>query len=140
MGRLVLIARGRCRSRCPSWRWCRVGTLLVHAGSGAASLVVYLLHGFVVKLAEYSAFPDWSANHPVTSLVVAAIAAVAVALLLAAPPVASRLNAVVDPVGAWQRRRRRQATPAALPHGSHGGSIAARGMHSSARATSALGA
>jgi fucose 4-O-acetylase-like acetyltransferase len=107
---------------------------------GSASLVVYLFHGFLVKLASYSAFPDWAADHPVTSLVVTTLVAVPVALLLASPPVASRLNIMVDPVGTWQRRRRRQATSMPLPPGSHVGRIEPRGMHSSARVTSALGA
>ena len=107
---------------------------------GSASLVVYLFHGFLVKLAEYSAFPDWSGDHPVTSLVVAAFVAVAVALLLAAPPVAGRLNVFVDPVGTWQRRRRRHAAPAARPPESQVGTIEPAGTLSSARATRVLGA
>ncbi|MGA8996092.1 MAG: acyltransferase family protein [Nocardioidaceae bacterium] len=78
---------------------------------GHATLVVYLLHGFVVKTAAYSAFPGWSQQHPLPSLVVATAAAVAVALTLAAPPVAQRLSVLVDPVAAWSRRRR-QATSA----------------------------
>jgi fucose 4-O-acetylase-like acetyltransferase len=107
---------------------------------GSATLVVYLFHGFLVKLAEYSAFPHWSGDHPVPSLVAATFVAVPVALLLAAPPVASRLNMFVDPVGAWQRHRRRQATPAARPSDSHVGTFEPAGTRSSARATRALGA
>jgi fucose 4-O-acetylase-like acetyltransferase len=78
---------------------------------GAASLVVYLFHGFVVKSVNYSAFPDWAERHTGPAMELTPPAAVVVALLLAWPPVARRLSAVVDPVGAWRRRRDR--TPAA---------------------------
>jgi len=71
---------------------------------GAATLVVYLFHGFAVKSLEYSGFPGWASAHPVLSLLLATPAAVALALLLAWPPVAARLNIMVDPVGSWRRR------------------------------------
>ena len=72
---------------------------------GAATLVVYLFHGFFVLSAQYEAFPDWADRHVVWSFVVTTIAAVLLALALAAPPVARRLNALVDPVG-WIVSRR----------------------------------
>jgi fucose 4-O-acetylase-like acetyltransferase len=106
---------------------------------GSASLVVYLFHGFVVKAVSYSAFPDWSTHHAVTSLVITAVAAAGLALLLASPPVASRLNVLVDPVGTWQRRKP-HAAPTDRSPGSHVGAIEPRGTVSSARATRALGA
>jgi fucose 4-O-acetylase-like acetyltransferase len=106
---------------------------------GSASLVVYLFHGFLVALGLYSTFPGWTAHHATIGLVVTAAAAVGVSLLLASPPVASRLNVLVDPVGTWQRRRR-HAAPAGRPAGSHVGALEPRGTISSARATSALGA
>lgn len=68
------------------------------ARMGSASLVVYLLHGFFVKGAEYAGLPDWTAAHPVLSLPVVTIAAVGLALLLASPPVVRRVTPVVDPV------------------------------------------
>jgi fucose 4-O-acetylase-like acetyltransferase len=75
---------------------------------GAASLVVYLFHGFAVLGAEYAGFPGWAATHPTAGLVLSTAASVALALALAAPPVARRLQVLVDPVGG---RRRRSAAP-----------------------------
>jgi len=65
---------------------------------GSASLVVYLFHGFFVKSAEYAGVPDLLERDPVTSFLLVSGAAVGVALLLAATPVARRLNAVIDPI------------------------------------------
>jgi fucose 4-O-acetylase-like acetyltransferase len=71
---------------------------------GAATLVVYLFHGFFVKSAEYAGIPSWALDHPALSLVLGTAAAVVLACLLAAPPVARRLNVLIDPVGAFGRR------------------------------------
>lgn len=81
---------------------------------GAASLVVYLFHGFVVLGAEYAGYPGWTATHWPFSLVVTTVAALAVALLLAWPPVAKVLNVAVDPIGSltrWWRQTRRDPVP-----------------------------
>lgn len=72
---------------------------------GAATLVVYLFHGFFVLSAQYEGFPDWADRHVVWSFVVTTISAILLALLLASPPVAKVLNVAVDPVG-WLIRRR----------------------------------
>jgi fucose 4-O-acetylase-like acetyltransferase len=69
------------------------------ATMGSASLVVYLFHGFVVRGLGYSTYPDWAAAHPVLSLPLTTLGAVALALLLAWRPVARRLGVLVDPVG-----------------------------------------
>lgn len=80
---------------------------------GPATLIVYLFHGFVVKGVEY--LPPalgWAASMPLAGLVVVTAAAVGVALLLAAPPVARGLNPAIDPLGtiddlnarAWDER------------------------------------
>jgi fucose 4-O-acetylase-like acetyltransferase len=69
------------------------------ATMGSASLVVYLFHGFAVRGLGYSTYPDWAAAHPVLSLPLTTLGAVALALLLAWQPVARRLGALVDPVG-----------------------------------------
>ena len=69
------------------------------ATMGSASLVVYLFHGFAVRGLGYSAYPDWAAAHPVLSLPLTTLGAVALALLLAWQPVAQRLGVLVDPVG-----------------------------------------
>jgi fucose 4-O-acetylase-like acetyltransferase len=73
---------------------------------GAATLVVYLFHGFFVLTAQYEGFPDWAERHLVWSFAVTTVAAVALSLLLALPPVARVLNVMVDPIG-WLGRRRR---------------------------------
>jgi fucose 4-O-acetylase-like acetyltransferase len=73
---------------------------------GAATLVVYLFHGFFVLSAQYEGFPDWAARHVVESFVITTAAAVALALVLAAPPVARVLKVLVDPIG-WLERQRR---------------------------------
>lgn len=72
---------------------------------GAATLVVYLFHGFVVKSAEYAGPLGW-ADGPLAwvGLLVTATLSVVLALGLAAPPVARRLNLLVDPVGTLRRR------------------------------------
>ena len=72
---------------------------------GPATLVVYLFHGFVLKSLEYAGLIGWAAENPQLSLLLATPGAVVIALVLAWPPVATRLNVVVDPVGALSRRR-----------------------------------
>lgn len=81
---------------------------------GAATLVVYLFHGFVIKgagqLLEGSALTNEYARW---TLWPALAVAAGVAVLLAWGPVSSRLNWAVDPVGSVQRavaaRRERDA-------------------------------
>jgi fucose 4-O-acetylase-like acetyltransferase len=72
---------------------------------GASTLVVYLFHGFVVRYAQYRGTFDWAPEHDLLALAVVTALAVALAFLLAAPPVATRLNWLVDPVGSWRRGR-----------------------------------
>jgi fucose 4-O-acetylase-like acetyltransferase len=81
---------------------------------GAATLVVYLFHGFFVLGAQYEGYPDWAAAHAGPAFLLTTIAAVALAVLLAAPPVARRLTALVDPIG-WLDRRRRRRRPEPAP-------------------------
>ncbi|MDP3891333.1 acyltransferase family protein [Nocardioides sp.] len=67
---------------------------------GPATLIVYLFHGFVVKGVEYTPSAlAWAASAPHVGLLVVTAAAVAVALLLAAPPVARGLSPAIDPLG-----------------------------------------
>ncbi len=70
---------------------------------GAYTLVVYLLHGFLIRYAD---FEDWARFLPASdlaSLVIVVVLAIAWALLLAWPPVASKLNYLVDPINSlWQ--------------------------------------
>ena len=79
-------------------------------GLGAATLVVYLFHGFFVLTAQYEGYPTWAAAHPAWSFAATTVAAVGLALLLAAPPLARILNVLVDPIG-WLDRRRRDLVP-----------------------------
>ena len=65
---------------------------------GAASLVVYLCHGFAVKGAEFAGVAALSEQDPVTAFLAVTGAAVALSLLLAATPVSRRLNVLVDPI------------------------------------------
>lgn len=70
---------------------------------GSATLVVYLCHGFAVKGLEYAGFPAWAGAHPALALAVTTTGALGLSLALASRPVASRLQAVVDPFGAAHR-------------------------------------
>jgi fucose 4-O-acetylase-like acetyltransferase len=78
---------------------------------GAATLVVYLFHGFPVLAVKYGPYPGWAADHFWIALPVTTLGAVVVALVLASPPVARRLNLVVDPIGAFERRLERRRPP-----------------------------
>ena len=75
---------------------------------GAATLVVYLFHGFFVLTAQYEGYPEWAADHAALAFVVTSAAALALALALAAPPVARRLARLVDPLGALDRLARKR--------------------------------
>lgn len=92
----------RARAPCPR--------LVLHA-LGAATLVVYLFHGFFVLTAQYEGFPDWADQHAYSSFALTTTAAVLLTLVLAAPPVSRMLNVAVDPVG-WLVRRGPYRDPA----------------------------
>jgi fucose 4-O-acetylase-like acetyltransferase len=64
---------------------------------GAASLVVYLFHGFFVKAAEYAGFEEWAADKPTVSFLVVTTAAVVVSLILSWRPVRKPLEKLVTP-------------------------------------------
>jgi len=70
---------------------------------GAATLVVYLFHGFVIKGAEYAGYMGWADEHVAISLVVTTLGAAGLALLLAWHPVAKVLTHAVDPFGTAER-------------------------------------
>jgi len=71
---------------------------------GAATMVVYLFHGFFIRGAKYAGFTEWAADHGEWTLWATIGGAVCVALFLAWPPVARRLTWCVDPIGSAQRR------------------------------------
>lgn len=79
---------------------------------GAATMTVYLFHGFFIRGADYAGIFEWTSSAPWAGLLATTAASVVLAVGLAAPPVARRLDVVIDPVGAYRRRRKRQASPA----------------------------
>jgi len=70
---------------------------------GAATLVVYLFHGFFIKGAEYAGYPAWAADHGAVALAVTTLAAAGLALLLAWRPLSELLHHAVDPLGTAER-------------------------------------
>jgi fucose 4-O-acetylase-like acetyltransferase len=82
---------------------------------GAATLVVYLFHGFVIKGAEYAGYADWAAGHVVIAFALTTAGAVALALFLAWPPVARVLNHAVDPFGTAEKHVKEAVQLAAAP-------------------------
>ena len=66
---------------------------------GTATMVVYLFHGFVIKTVMALGWPDFTAAHPVLGLVLTILGAVALALLLASPPVRRVLEPFTNPLG-----------------------------------------
>ncbi len=75
----------------------------------AYSLVVYLLHGFVVRFARYQGWDSYLPDSVLLSLLVVTVLAVALALLLAWAPIAKWLNDLVDPVNSASKLRARRA-------------------------------
>jgi fucose 4-O-acetylase-like acetyltransferase len=73
------------------------------ARMGAATLVVYLFHGFFVKGAGYAGWGSWADDHVAVAFVVTTLAAVLLALFLAWRPISSRLADAVDPLGYAER-------------------------------------
>jgi fucose 4-O-acetylase-like acetyltransferase len=64
---------------------------------GAASLVVYLFHGFVVEGLAIAGMNDWSDDHAWLSVVLTTVGGFALAVGLAWRPVSNELNKVVTP-------------------------------------------
>ncbi len=65
---------------------------------GAYTMVVYLFHGFLVRYAEYEEWARFLPSNDWASLVIIVVLAVAWGLFLGWPPVAKKLNYLVDPV------------------------------------------
>ena len=64
---------------------------------GAASLVVYLFHGFVIEGLAIAGMNDWSADHPWESVVLTTLGGFALATALPWRPVSRKLDKVVTP-------------------------------------------
>lgn len=73
---------------------------------GAWTMGVYLLHGFVVRGLEWRGYADWMPEDPWAAAWLTIAFGTALALVLAWPPLASRLAWVVDPLTTATRRRR----------------------------------
>ena len=73
---------------------------------GAATMNVYLLHGFVIKTVKAQGFTQWSEEHPYAAMLVTTLGAVALALALATPWSRRWLSWVVNPLGTWEQRRK----------------------------------
>ncbi|WP_235736319.1 acyltransferase family protein [Nocardioides alcanivorans] len=82
---------------------------------GAATLVVYLFHGFVIRVAWALDFPQWAQSQGGWVLALVLLAAIGVSTVLAAPPIASRLSWLIDPVTELRRRRERRTRNAEPP-------------------------
>jgi fucose 4-O-acetylase-like acetyltransferase len=82
---------------------------------GAATLVVYLFHGFFIKSASYAGYMGWADAHVAISLMVTTLAAAGLALLLASRPVARVLNHAVDPFGTAERHVKEAVQLAGAP-------------------------
>jgi fucose 4-O-acetylase-like acetyltransferase len=82
---------------------------------GAATLVVYLFHGFFIKSAEYAGYMGWADSHAAVSLFVTTFAAAGLALLLAWPPIARVLTHAVDPFGTAEKHVREAVRLAEAP-------------------------
>jgi len=75
---------------------------------GAATMVVYLFHGFFIKVAVLwlaENHRDWTTTYADRTLWGLLAGAIAVALFLAWPPVSRRLAWFIDPIGSAQRAR-----------------------------------
>jgi fucose 4-O-acetylase-like acetyltransferase len=82
---------------------------------GAATLVVYLFHGFVIKGASYAGYAGWADDHRVVALGLTTACAAALAMLLATPPVAKVLSHAVDPFGTAEKHVREAVQLAEAP-------------------------
>jgi fucose 4-O-acetylase-like acetyltransferase len=71
---------------------------------GAATMVVYLFHGFVIKTTKVFGWPEWAAEHVVPGFLITTVAAVLLAVVLGSPPVRRVLGPLTTPSLTLQRR------------------------------------
>ncbi len=101
---------------------CALGVLSLVPGDdgwfsrmGSATMVVFLLHGFVVRAVDAMGFKDWAAVHTSLGPAVVVVGAVGLALALATPRSVRLFTPVVDPWGWWRGRSVAPAAPVAPP-------------------------
>jgi fucose 4-O-acetylase-like acetyltransferase len=82
---------------------------------GAATMVVYLLHGFVIRELKYREYDEWAHAQGEWTIWPTIGIAIVISLVLAWPPVSTRLNWLVDPIGEATRFRERRRRRAAVP-------------------------
>jgi fucose 4-O-acetylase-like acetyltransferase len=73
---------------------------------GTATMVIYLFHGFVIKTVKVLGWPEFTAAHVLLGLVLTILGSIALALLLASPPVRRVLGPFTNPL-AWLEGRRK---------------------------------
>jgi fucose 4-O-acetylase-like acetyltransferase len=78
---------------------------------GTATMVIYLFHGFVIKTVKVLGWPEFTAAHVLLGLVLTILGSIALALLLASPPVRRVLGPFTNPL-AWLEGRRRKFSSA----------------------------
>jgi len=78
---------------------------------GTATMVIYLFHGFVIKTVKVLGWPEFTAAHVLLGLVLTILGSIALALLLASPPVRRVLGPFTNPL-AWLEGRRRTVSSA----------------------------
>jgi fucose 4-O-acetylase-like acetyltransferase len=78
---------------------------------GTATMVIYLFHGFVIKTVKVLGWPEFTAAHVLLGLVLTILGSIALALLLASPPVRRVLGPFTNPL-AWLEGRRRKVSSA----------------------------
>jgi fucose 4-O-acetylase-like acetyltransferase len=79
---------------------------------GGATMVVYLFHGFVIKTVKALGWPAFAEEHTTAGFILTTVGALALALLLASPPVRRVLEPFTNPLGWLESRRHRRAAAA----------------------------
>ncbi|GAA5150425.1 acyltransferase family protein [Nocardioides marinquilinus] len=79
---------------------------------GGATMVVFLVHGFVLRVLGELGFEQWALDHPRLAPVAVVGGSIALAVTLASPPAVRLFTPVVDPIG---HLRAKAARPTRVP-------------------------